>query len=296
MKFTMGTLSPIFVLLLLATVAHTQSPREQFQQMVEQLQKNPSDTALREKIIKLAQELKPPPAVPEETERRMARGEAAFESAKDASGYETAVREFQAAANAAPWHSNAYFNLGIAQEKANKPKEAMKSFQFYLLAAPDGKDAAEVKKRIYKLEFAAEQKKYEVEAVEREKKRNEAFMANLEGAQWRLEYPEYCDDGFFEIHNGDVFLGWITLRNVSWMKCGDIGRGWWMKKTKLEGLNFSLDGEFTTTTGIISEDGETIRTQVTGNVKGKVKGVWEGTETYIRVKNPRWSIMKPGRN
>ena len=137
--------------------AQAQSPREQLQQMVEQLQKSPTDNALREKIIKLAQNIKPTPAVPEEVERRMARGEAAFESAKNVSGYDNAMREFQAAANAAPWYSNAYFNLGVAQEKAGKAKEAMESFRFYLLAAPDGKDAAEVKKRIYKLEYAAEQ-------------------------------------------------------------------------------------------------------------------------------------------
>ncbi len=149
----------IFILAILTSMAsvHAQSPREQFTQMVEQLQKTPTDNALREKIIKLAQEVKPAPTVPEEVERRMARGEAAFESAKDVSGYDNALREFQAATNAAPWYANAYFNLGVAQEKAGKAKAAIESFRFYLLAAPDGKDAAEVKKRIYKLEYAAEQ-------------------------------------------------------------------------------------------------------------------------------------------
>ncbi len=137
--------------------AQAQSPREQLSQMVEQLQKSPTDNALREKIIKLAQEVKPAPTVPEEVERRMARGEAAFESAKDVSGYDNAMREFHAAANAAPWYANAYFNLATAQEKAGKAKAAIESFRFYLLAAPGGKDAAEVKKRIYKLEYAAEQ-------------------------------------------------------------------------------------------------------------------------------------------
>ncbi len=149
----------IFILAILTSMAsaHAQSPREQLTQMVEQLQKTPTDNALREKIIRLAREVKPAPAMPEEVERRMARGEAAFESAKDVSGYDNALREFQAAANAAPWYANAYFNLGTAQEKGGKAKAAIESFRFYLLAAPDGKDAAEVKKRIYKLEYAAEQ-------------------------------------------------------------------------------------------------------------------------------------------
>ena len=147
----------LMLLALCAANAYAESPREQFKQMVEQLQQSPGDTALREKIIKLAQALKPAPAVPEEAERRMARGEAAFEAAKDVNGYADAMREFQAASNLAPWYSDAYFNLGIAQEKAGKVKAAMESFRFYLLAAPDGKDAADVKKRIYKLEYAAEQ-------------------------------------------------------------------------------------------------------------------------------------------
>ena len=88
--------------------ADAQSPGEQLAQMVAQLQKAPTNNALRERIIKLAQEVRPTPAIPEEAERRMARGEAAFESAKDVSGYDNATREFQAAANAAPWYFNAY--------------------------------------------------------------------------------------------------------------------------------------------------------------------------------------------
>ena len=47
-------------------IALAESQREQLSQMVEQLQKTPGDNALREKIIRLAQELKPAPALPEE--------------------------------------------------------------------------------------------------------------------------------------------------------------------------------------------------------------------------------------
>lgn len=47
---------------------------EQLKQYVAELQKNPGDQELRENIITLALELKPPPAIPEEAERRLARG------------------------------------------------------------------------------------------------------------------------------------------------------------------------------------------------------------------------------
>ncbi len=157
MKSTSSLLIVVFTFLVLAAGANAQSPREQLQQMVEQLQKTPTDNALREKIIKLAAEIKPALALPEEAERRMARGEAAFERAKEPAEYANAVREFQAAATAAPWFATPYFNIGVAEEKADHPKEAMESFRWYLLAAPDAKDAAEVKKRLFKLEYAAEQ-------------------------------------------------------------------------------------------------------------------------------------------
>ncbi len=55
--------------------------------MVEQLQKTPADNALREKIIKLAAEIKPAPAVPEEAQRREGRAKFAFKSAKSNDDY-----------------------------------------------------------------------------------------------------------------------------------------------------------------------------------------------------------------
>jgi tetratricopeptide (TPR) repeat protein len=147
----------VFYLLILATrvpAVYAEFPREQLKQMVEQFQKNPTDNALREKIIKLAQTIKPAPAIQEEVERRMVRGIAAFESAKNIDDYESAISEFQAANIAAPWFSNAYFNLGVANEKAGNFKEAMENWRFYLLTITDKKETTDIKQRIYKLEYA----------------------------------------------------------------------------------------------------------------------------------------------
>lgn len=147
----------IFTLLALAASAYAQSPREELKQMVEQLRQTPTDNALREKIISFAAKQKPAPVIPEEAERRMARGEAAFERAKDPAEYANAIREFQTAANAAPWLATPYFNLGVTEEKAGHPNEALKNFRWYLLAAPNAKDAVDIRKRLFKLEYAAEQ-------------------------------------------------------------------------------------------------------------------------------------------
>ena len=130
---------------------------EQFEQYVADLQKNPSDKALREKIIKTAQTLKPAPAVPEEAERNMARGVVFFTKATDNAGYHKAIVEFEAATNAAPWLDKAYYNLGVAQEKAGLFKEAIKSLKLYLLADPNAKNAREVRNQIYMLEANVEE-------------------------------------------------------------------------------------------------------------------------------------------
>lgn len=70
MKLTMRS-SGRAVLFVLASFAlflsaYAQSPREQLSQMLQQLQKTPTDNALRVRIIKLAAEVKPAPAIPEE--------------------------------------------------------------------------------------------------------------------------------------------------------------------------------------------------------------------------------------
>lgn len=57
MKSTINLLLLMFGVLL-ANIAHAESPREQLQQMAMQLQQSPNDNALRERIIKLAPTLK----------------------------------------------------------------------------------------------------------------------------------------------------------------------------------------------------------------------------------------------
>ena len=132
-------------------------PREDLERLVREVQAAPADVALRERVIAAALALKPAPVLPDAAERHLARGEAAVERAKSATDFALAVREFDAASRVAPWHAPAYFNLGVAQEKAGQPKDAIGSFKLYLLAAPGASDAAAVKKRLYKLEFDAEQ-------------------------------------------------------------------------------------------------------------------------------------------
>lgn len=131
-------------------------------QYVEKLKKNPADAALREKIIKQALTIKPATTVPENVERNMARGAAFAQKGAGAGGYTKAIVEFEAAANNAPWLAIAYFNLGVVQEKAGYYREAIKNYNWYLMAAPDAINARDVKNTVYALETEVDAGKYAV--------------------------------------------------------------------------------------------------------------------------------------
>lgn len=153
MKLTKKLMVLVFGVLMLGSVTYAQSPREQLNQMVEQLQKTPNDNALREQIINLAQKLKPAPAIPEEAERRMARGTAAFKGAKSAANYQDAAKEFEQATQAAPWYGDAYYNLGVTLDKAEEYEAALRSLKLAQLASPGSKD---IKALIYEVEYRHE--------------------------------------------------------------------------------------------------------------------------------------------
>lgn len=138
------------------------------------------EQAVRERIIAIAPKMRPPLALPKEAERLLARGEAAVERAKAPADFAAAVREFREATLVAPWHAPAYYNLGVAQEKAGKSREAIQSYKAYLLAAPQATDAAQVEKRIYKLEYDAE-----ASAAEAAKKSAEARRFDNLGGSWQ---------------------------------------------------------------------------------------------------------------
>jgi tetratricopeptide (TPR) repeat protein len=169
----------IFLALAIATSmvsAHAQSPREQLNQMVQQLQKTPNDDGLREKIIKLARTLKPSLALSPEAERRMVRGGAAFSGATSVADYRAAAKEFEQATLAAPWYGEAYFNLGLAQDKAEDYDAALRSLKLAALASPGSKDAE-------KLSYAVEFRK-EKAAADTPQAREAALLQKVEGARF----------------------------------------------------------------------------------------------------------------
>ncbi|HTZ21604.1 MAG TPA: ankyrin repeat domain-containing protein [Opitutaceae bacterium] len=145
---------------------HAQSdPASALQQYMADLHRSPNDTALREKVITFVRGMNPAPTLPEDAERYMARGAAAFKNAKTAEDFKDAVTEFEKATLAAPWLADAYNNLGVAQEKVGLFGPAMQSFKLYLLAAPDAPDAKEKRTLIYELEYSRDKAESKVAAT-----------------------------------------------------------------------------------------------------------------------------------
>ena len=165
-----------------------------------------NDMELRKKVIRLAQKIQPPPEVPEKAHRYMARGTAFAEMANDKDGFQKAVKEFHAATRAAPWMADAYYNLGIVQDKSGLYKQAMQSLEFYLLAAPGAPDAREVRSLIYKIEVLKEEAqrqnlKAQVEAREKSAKemrqrQSQKYLLSILNGPWYVKFCQDFDTGY----------------------------------------------------------------------------------------------------
>ena len=139
-----------FAFLALTVSVHAQSPREELQQLVEQLQKAPNDNTLREKIIKLAPEVKPAPTISKEASRSFVMAGTFQQTAKSPEDFGMAINAYMAALALAPWWGDAYYNLSVSLESAGRYAEAKKALMHYLLGKPA--DAEQAEDRLYALE------------------------------------------------------------------------------------------------------------------------------------------------
>ncbi len=174
-----------FTFLALAASAYAQTPREQLQQMVEQLQKTPSDNALRERIIKLGSEIKPAPVIPEEANRAFVKGNVFQKEAKDASGYELAISAYREALRSAPWWGDAYYNLAVALESARQFGVAIASIKLYMASVQAGSaEAREAQNRMYAIEAKNELANIPQARAATEREKDEALIKSLNGVRF----------------------------------------------------------------------------------------------------------------
>jgi len=250
-----------------------QSPQQTLNQYVADLQKNPNDYALREKIIKHVQAMKPAPAVPEEAKRYLVRGKAAFKGAKEARDFQEAAEEFKKALLYAPWLAEGYYNLGVIQDKAGQYDDAMKNLKFYLIAAPKAPDAEKVKELVYEIEYrkekvakdkdlaarkAAEDSRAQQEAAAR---KQAEFLSRINGARYVYYFwANRSDTGArtqyvitLDVRGDTVTQGQGLANGQDWFTTGAI--------YKIDGrtLLFFINGKpYPQGNGVITDDGSSI--------------------------------------
>lgn len=238
------------------TSAMAESPREQLKQMVEQLQKTPDDSALREKIIKLA------PALPDEALRHEGRGKFAFKNAKSSNDYLDAAKEYEQAAQIAPWVPGYYADLCTIYESAGKYIEAKRNCEVYLSTLTDQKEIAQTKEKIAGLEYGLEKSS----PAEHERKFFESLDGGVwkqsstysyntaNGSEWPTEYVDRDQGYFIQVHGKDITFYIGHAHHVSDIQFSTALNGHDVDTTTIQG-RYKLR---------ISEDGQTIVMEVWG--------------------------------
>lgn len=253
------------------------SPREQLQQYVTQLQANPTDDALREKIIQLALTLEPKPAVPDDAAVAAAKGKTIFAHAAETGSKDdlrAAADAFAQASLLAPWMPAYYFNQGSALEKAGQFDESIKALNFYLVAAPNAPDVSDVRGKIEGIKYEKESSAKEL-AEQTAKARAVAeaeqlnFLQSLAGTWCKGPDQSSCNPAFnfsLSVEAGAMTMS-LSQGALKWRYAGAVsGRhveGTFLYQNDFHGYLCGLGsvqyhGRFL---GTISDDGQTISMQ-----------------------------------
>lgn len=169
-------------------ISQAQTSQETLNQYVADLQKNPNDNALRERIIKHVQTMSLAPVVPEEAKKYVNRGVAAGEGAKTENDYKDAILEFQKAVNIAPWLGAGYRGLAVMQDKAGQYSQALQNLKFYLLTNPSAADAEAANILRDKIEYRQEKVAKELAEKARVEQAKVARPAEKLRGTWTAEY------------------------------------------------------------------------------------------------------------
>lgn len=132
-------------------------PQQDFDQAVADLQKNPDNLALRQRIISLSLELDALPASPPDVAILTAKAVYAAKGAVSPGDYQAAVDAYKQATLLAPWDGTLYYNQGVVEQEAGLPRDAARDFELYLAAQPAATDRGQVLARIGKLELQEDQ-------------------------------------------------------------------------------------------------------------------------------------------
>jgi tetratricopeptide (TPR) repeat protein len=150
--------------------------------LVERLQANPGDDALRRQTIEQARAMRPPPAIPAEARNSFIQGVTITQGATDATGQRLAIQRFNEALRLAPWWGDAYYNRGVAQDLAGEYSAAIASLQLYLLTGPSAQERQQAEDRIAAIQ--GRQALAAQNAVTEAQSREVAFWRSIDGAHF----------------------------------------------------------------------------------------------------------------
>lgn len=244
----------IFTLIAIASPALAQSAPPStldLDRYIRELQQNPGDLRLREQIISTALALNPRPAIPEEARRHFVKGTTIQRDAANEGDAELAAGEYSAALLLAPWWGDAYYNLGVAAQMANRFDEALAAFRLYLLTEPPPEDARDAQDRIYAVEAKQELAlRAANDAINREarearqrEERNRETLQRFVG-RWRTMLPlgsgrsllDNCNFYDLEMQGSEIIAKAIHTPHNDPRNCG-------RQRPPMAHLAFTVDGD-----------------------------------------------------
>jgi tetratricopeptide (TPR) repeat protein len=226
---------------------HAQTPQESLDQYVADLQKNPEDYGLREKIVKFAQTMKPAPALPEAARRNYVMARTLFKDAKNIRDYTDAITKFRTAVLLAPWWADVYLDIGLACEATKQYAEAIDALRFYIAVNPDSEKSRKAQDEIYIIEAKTEKaakKSDPAEIAKRQREAEEDFIKKLDGARYTAHWNEkdFSMDFTIDIIGRRVVTGTICKRGEGNFACKPAPGVWQQTdEASLDGRNFTLD-------------------------------------------------------
>lgn len=183
--------------------AQPSTSQKTLDQYISDLQKNPDDTALREKIIKHVQTMKHAPAIPEEARRHYVKARTLFEDARQPSDSADAAEEFRQALLIAPWWGEAYMKRGLALETAQRYDEAIALLRLFMATRPQDDVLRQAQDEIYKIEAKREKAAKDKVDAERRQQATRAEEDARARQQRRDDLYRKCDGRRYVLDFGD---------------------------------------------------------------------------------------------
>ncbi len=237
-------------------------PEETLRQYVSELQKDPDDTVLREKIITHVRSMRRMPVIPEEARRYFIEGNTLLKAAKDQKGYELAIATYRQCLLIAPWWPEANYNFAVALELANRFDSAVNALKLYIATSPGREETRKAQDKIYEIGAkkrlaAMDSERSSPQGATREQNEFENWLKKLDGRRYTLE--DSGTTGVLDVRGRSIEKGYIEQGTYH--------------KWDAEAARFEINGRETTVplyrdprvtsvTYSFSEDGERITTRV----------------------------------